>query len=169
LKLDKPVILGHISGVYGVKGWVRVFSETSEREGIIKYKNWFLSRDGINWESRKLINGRAQGKGVVVQLAGCDDRDVAATMIDLKIAIEQTDLPPTKEGEYYWSDLEGLVVSTIEGVELGSVSHLFETGANAVVVVKGDKERLIPYLMGQVIKKINLEENLMMVDWDPEF
>ena len=62
-----------------------------------------------------------------------------------------------------------------EGVKLGRVDHLIETGSNDVLIVKptpdsmDDKERLIPYLPDQVIKSVNLESGLLTVDWDPEF
>ena len=93
----------------------------------------------------------------------------------MDIAIESSLLPALGEGDFYWSQLEKLEVLTESGVKLGKVSHLIATGANDVLVVKGQegsvdrKERLIPYLPDQVIKDINLEEGTIRVDWDPEF
>ncbi len=90
----------------------------------------------------------AKAKGVIAKIQGCDDRDQAAALQDSKIAIRRAQLPALEAGEYYWTDLEGLRVETLDGVELGRVSYLFETGANDVVVVKGERERMIPYTLG---------------------
>ena len=79
-------------------------------------------------------------------------------------------MPAPKPGEYYWSDLEGLEVVTVEGVALGRVSHLVATGANDVLIVKGaERERLIPFLVGQYVTKVDLDADRLTVDWDPEF
>jgi 16S rRNA processing protein RimM len=103
-------------------------------------------------------------------LQGCDDRDAAAALMDTTVAIKREQLPQAQAGEYYWTDLQGLRVINLEGVELGTVSHLLETGANDVLVVKkGREERLIPFVQGQFVTRIDLEAGEMSVDWDPEF
>jgi 16S rRNA processing protein RimM len=163
------VILGRVSGLYGVRGWVKVHSDTDPRDNIVGYSPWYLNR-GKGWEVCELDGGRAHGKTVVVKLSGCEDRDAAAEWIGSVIAVRRDQLDDRLEaGEYYWTDLEGLEVVTVDGVALGRVDHLFETGANDVMVVKGDRERLVPYLWEQVVKEVNLEDRRMVVDWDPEF
>ncbi len=110
-----------------------------------------------------------QGKAIVARLDGINDRDQAAGLMGWDIFISPEQLPKAAEGEYYWSDLIGLHVETIEGVSLGVVDSLLETGANDVVIVHGERERVIPFLQGQTIIKIDLETGKMIVDWDPEF
>ena len=88
---------------------------------------------------------------------------------DIEIAIRRDQLAQTGENEFYWSHLQGLAVVTQEKIELGVVSHLFETGSNDVLVVKGERERLIPFILDQVIKQVDLEEGRILVDWDPDF
>ena len=85
------------------------------------------------------------------------------------VVIERAQLPPVETGEYYWADLEGLSVVTTQGVNLGVVDYLLETGANDVLVVKGDRERLIPFLRDQTIKSVDLTQSQIIVDWDPDF
>ncbi|MEN8179493.1 MAG: ribosome maturation factor RimM [Pseudomonadota bacterium] len=165
---SQMVVMGQISGLFGVKGWVKVYSYTEPREGILNYSPWFLKRNGA-WEAHELQSGHRQGKGVVVQLQGFDDRDQAAELIGCETAVQREQLPRLADNEYYWSDLQGLRVINLEGVELGKISHLFDTGANDVVVVKGDRERLIPYIWGQAIHSVDLDTGLMVVDWDPDF
>ncbi len=162
------VVLGRVSGLFGVNGWVRVFSHTEPREGISRYHPIFLKRQG-EWREFKIEAGRAQGAGVVLKFIGFDDRDQATTLIQSDIAVHRAQLPPPEPGEYYWADLEGLRVVTLEGVELGVVSHLLATGANDVLVVKGERERLLPFIKDRVVVEVNLEQRLMKVDWDPEF
>ena len=83
--------------------------------------------------------------------------------------MRRAQLPPPGPGEYYWADLQGLQVVTLEGVELGTVSSVFATGANDVIVVRGERERLLPFVQGQVVMEVNLEQRLLRVDWDPDF
>ena len=162
------VILGRISGLYGVKGWVKVYSETGPRKNILKYNPWYLKCHG-QWIAFELEQGKPHGKGIVVKLGGCDDRDQAAELLQTEIAVKREQLPKPRPGVYYWTDLVGLVVATTEGVELGSIDYLFETGSNDVIVVKGDRERLIPYIRDQVVVEVDLEGGRMTVDWDPDF
>lgn len=162
------VVLGRISGLYGIRGWVRVYSHTSPRKNILSYSPWYLHRAG-RWERFELKAGRVQGKGIVAQLEGCTDRDQAAELLQADIAVRREQLPKPGPDEFYWADLEGLEVQTTAGVTLGVVDRLFETGANDVVVVKGEREVLIPFLQPDVIRSIDLEAGLMVVDWDPDF
>ena len=136
--------LGRISGLYGVKGWLKVFSHTAPRENILAYSPWFLYRDG-QWEAYEIEAGRRHGKGVVARLG------------DLEA------------GEYYWTDLEGLEVVATDGTVLGIIDHLFETGANDVMVVKGDRERLVPFIRPGVVREVNFTTRRVVVDWDPDF
>ncbi|MDJ0805699.1 MAG: ribosome maturation factor RimM [Gammaproteobacteria bacterium] len=162
------IVMGRVSGLFGVSGWIKVFSHTEPREGILDYSPWYLKQQGV-WQAHEIEAGHRQGRGVVAQLRGYDDRDQVAELIGCDIAVQREQLPELQENEYYWSDLQGLQVVNLEGVELGKVSHLFETGANDVVVVKGDRERLIPYTWGQAIRRVDLAAGLMVVDWDADF
>jgi len=167
------VVLGRVAGVFGVRGWVKIFSHTEPRNNILTYSPWLIGPgsggEQDSWAEFRLLDGKPHGKGIIALLEGCDDRDQAALLVGCDIAIERRRLPRLEQNDYYWSDLEGLRVRTLEGVELGIVSHLFETGANDVMVVIGEKEHLIPYLWEQVVKQVDLEAGLMLVDWDPDF
>lgn len=165
---SKRVIVGRVSGLFGVQGWVKVFSHTAPRENIINYSPWQLKL-GSGWKELTVKAGRAQGRGLIAQLEGIADRDAAAALVGAEIAVCREQLPAAAEDEYYWADLEGLRVITRDGVELGIVSHLLATGANDVLVVRGERERLIPYIPGQVVVDVDLNAGTLRVDWDPEF
>jgi len=162
------VELGWIAGAHGVKGWVKVVSQTSPLDNIVSYEPWLIGKDGV-WTEYQLVSCRVQGKGLVAQLQGVSDRDLAQSLKGSSIAVPRERLPKAAKDEYYWLDLEGLEVKTTEGVSLGSVDHLFETGSNDVMMVRGDRDRLVPFIKEQVVKTVDLEQGLMVVDWDPDF
>ena len=166
---EKLVLLGRIVGVHGVRGELKLESYTEPRMQIFRYQPWLL-RSASGERTIDACQGRAQGKGLVVELPGIADRDAAAALAGAEIWVMRSVLPPPQPGEYYWSDLEGLEVVTVEGVSLGKVSHLVATGANDVLIVKDAKrERLIPFLIGQFVMKVDFEAASLTVDWDPEF
>jgi 16S rRNA processing protein RimM len=145
-----------------------VFSHTEPRQGIVDYDPLFLDFAG-EWRRFSTQAGRLQGKGVVLKFAGYDHREEATALLGRDIAVPREQLPDLEPDEYYWTDLLGLRVVTRQGVELGTVERLFETGANDVVVVAGERERLIPFLEDEVITEIDLKGGVMRVDWDPDF
>ena len=162
------ILVGEISGVFGLKGWVKIFSYTEPRENVLSYSAWQLRKNG-EIKSLKVKEGQRQGKNVVAHLEAVDDRDVAESLIGWEIYIERDQLPTLAQDEYYWADLVGLNVITKSGVELGVIDHLFETGANDVLVVSGDRERLIPFLMGLTVLEVDLDGKCLTVDGDPDF
>lgn len=166
---SQPFIeLGKISGVFGVTGWVKVFSWTDPREGIVEYSPWMVFHQG-QWSEMQVLAGQRQGKMVVAKLAGVEDRDQALLLNGAVIAVPGERLKKLNQGQYYWRQLEGLQVINASGVELGRVTHLMETGANDVLVVQGDRERLIPYTPGHAVQKVDLAAGIIHVDWDPDF
>lgn len=168
LDSSRYILVGRISGLYGVQGWVRVYSYTEPRDNILRYAPWYLQQNG-EWLVRKLIKGRVHGKGIVAVLENIDSRELAAQWIEHEIAVRCEQLPPADEGEYYWADLIGLDVITQQGAKLGQVERLLQTGANDVLVVQGERERLIPFVARSVIKQVDLTQRLLTVDWDPDF
>ncbi len=169
MSASELIHVGEITGVFGIKGWVKVYSLTEPRENILNYSPWILKK-GSETKQVKLTNGKRQGKSVVASIRGIADRNEAESFCGWEILIEKDQLPVTEDGVYYWADLVGLQVQTEQGENLGVVDYLIETGANDVLVVKDDKnERLIPFINEQVIKQIDLNDKLMVVDWDPDF
>jgi len=168
LSEQQHISVGKISGVFGIKGWVKVFSFTDPRENILTYSPWLLKK-GDETKTVNVVDGQLQGKTIVAQLTDINDRDQAASLMGWVIFITQDQLPKAAKGEYYWSELIGLNVETIDGVQLGVVDSLLETGANDVIIVQGERERVIPFLQGQTIINVDLDAGKIVVDWDPEF
>ncbi len=145
-----------------------MYSYTQPRENIVQYQPWHLKQGG-DWQPRQVAEGKRHGKGVVARLEDCVDRDQALHLMGNEIGIRRDQLPDTAPGEYYWGDLQGLEVVTEHGESLGTVDHLLETGANDVLVVKGDRERLIPFVLQQVVTRVDLDAGTIQVDWDKDF
>jgi len=165
------IVVGQVSSAFGVKGWLKINSFTDPVTNILQFNPWYLQvrQPEQSWKIVKVLNGRAHGKQVVVQLDGVNDRNQAELMRGIEIAIKRDQLPEIEDNEFYWIDLEGLKVVNREGVELGLVESLMETGANDVLVVRGDKERLIPFVMDEYVLDVDLDGGTIIVDWDPEF
>jgi len=164
---DELICVGHILGAQGLKGWVRVFSNTSPRENIVNYSPWKIEQ-GDEFKSLS-VSGRLQGKNVVARLDGVEDRNQAEALIGCRILIEAAQLPELENGEYYWSDLIGLRVETLQGETLGVVASMLETGAHDVMVLSGDRERLIPFVMEDIVREVDLEARCIVVDWLPDY
>ncbi len=189
------ILLGRITGVVGLKGWVKVHSDTRPRNNIVKYPLWWLMQSS-QWRQMKVVDGKPQGKTIVAKLEGIDTPESASALIGASIAIDRSAMPPTEHGEYYWADLTGMKVTTVDGNLIGSVQRLFETGANDVVVIaderdaaEGDKnstekgpeksagkgaskrsrEILVPWLVPDVITEVDMDNRTIVIDWDPDF
>ncbi|TGG95870.1 ribosome maturation factor RimM [Natronospirillum operosum] len=169
------ITLGKITSVYGVRGWVKVYSYTDPMDRILDYQEWLLSRNG---EQMKVVvdRGKSHGKGMIAHLQGVDDRNAAEALAGYEIAVPRSELPELPEGEYYWWQLEGMQVYTLKGVDLGRVSHLISAGsANDVLVVHSTRaddnqsERLIPWIWDEVIQAVDPDARRITVDWDPDF
>ena len=164
---DELICVGHVLGAQGIKGWLRVYSNTSPRGNIIDYSPWVMDLDG----ERKTVSveGRLQGKHVLARIEGCDDRNQAEALTGCRILIEPSQLPQLAEGDYYWSDLIGLEVESLQGESLGVVSSLLETGADDVLVIDGDRERLIPFVIGEIVHQVDTDAGRIVVDWQPDY
>lgn len=166
---ERYVTLGKISGVFGVQGWVKVFSHTRPIDNILKYSPWYLRRGG-EWQPYEVCDGKLQSKLLVARLEGVDDRDVARSLMGAEIAVRRSQLPQPAEGEHYHFDLIGLKVVNRDGVELGTVADIFETGAHDVLVVRGaEKEHLIPLVAGVHVRRIDEWRGRIEVDWQADY
>ena len=168
-KPQRLILLGRVTGAFGVRGDVKLESWTEPRAQIFRYQPWILrSANGVERELRG-AKGRDTGKHVVATLPGCDDRDAAEALRGTEILVPREALPPPAPGEYYWVDLEGLRVVTLEGVDLGEVSHLLSTGANDVLVAQAERERMIPFVQPDVVRSVDFDAGVVTVDWDADF
>ena len=159
--------MGRITVPYGVRGWINIQPDTEYIDSLFDYPVWWIQVDGV-WKEFSVEEAKVHGDHLVAKLEGVIDRDQAFKFKGKTIAVPREELPEPDEGEYYWSDLVGLEVENLQGEKFGRIDHLFETGANDVMVVKGEQERLIPFI-GQVVQQVDLAGMRMVVDWDADF
>jgi len=172
------VVMGRVVAPYGVFGWLKVLPDTEAIDGLFDYDTWWLGKDD-NWREMVVETAKIHNDVIVVKLEGIDDRDAAFACKGKQIAVPRAQLPEPEENEFYWSDLIGLQVKNLQGVDFGVIEDVFETGANDVLVVKNttvkdaaaketQQERLLPFI-ASVVLKVDLEAKTMLVDWDEDF
>lgn len=160
-------MMGRIAAPFGVKGWVKVQPFSEDPGTLMDYESWRVGRD----EQQTHYSVEAiqdHGKALVAKLVGIDDRDAAYALRGQEISVAKSDLPPPEENEFYWSDLIGLKVVNRQGVELGTVDSLMESGANDLLVVKGAREHLIPFVAA-FVGEVNVTAGTIEVDWGEDY
>jgi 16S rRNA processing protein RimM len=175
------VVMGRVVAPYGVYGWVKVKPDTEEIDGLFDYDTWWLGK-AQQWREMQVENAKVHVDVLLVKLAGVDDRDAAFALKGQQVAVPRTLLPElSSDDEYYWSDLIGLTVTNTQGVVLGVIADVFETGANDVIVVHAQpeavpeestknkqEEKLLPFI-ADVVLKVDLQNKSMLVEWDADF
>jgi|TARA_B110000263_G_C15254829_1_gene485956 16S rRNA processing protein RimM len=162
----KKILVGKISNPHGIKGWVKVISFTDPIENILSYKKWTIS-DNQTEKTYCLEDSRIQGNKIVIKLEGVNNRDDADLLKNLQIEVNRSDLPKLDENSYYWEDLVDFNVIDINGMHVGKVDSLFRTGSNDVLVIinKTKQRLLVPFIMVEVIKYVDLDKELISIDW----
>jgi 16S rRNA processing protein RimM len=188
------LVLGKIVGAWGVKGWLKVFSYTRQKNDIADYDHWYLrpKKQGLRKSASKANTERdsdlykvkvcrSQGQGIVAQLEGIENRDQAEALNGFELLVKTDQLPKLEQGEFYWHQLIGLSVVQVDdqnsgddaaAVVLGKVRSMLETGANDVLIIRADEQKediLIPYIKDDVVKKVDIEQGQIVVDWDPDY
>lgn len=166
-QLLKQIVVGKLGAPFGVKGWLKLYSYTNPKKNIFDYLPWQVSRHPQS--EVKELEYKKMGNHYIVKIPHYDTPEDSSTLTLSNISVFRSQLPELTDQEYYWSDLEGLSVYNREGVLLGIVQYLMDTGANDIVVVKGEREYLIPFIYDQFIIEVNLLEKKIIVDWDADF
>ena len=164
---EERIVIGEIIGVHGVRGWIKARSRARPEENIFRYNPWSLAVGGGTRRVRHR-RGRRQGKGLIAQLDGVTERAAAEALVGAEIGIARAQLPPLPPGSHYWHELLRLEVVNLAGRTLGRVAGLEETGANDVLVVEGERRRLIPWVRDVYIRRVDVAGGRIVVDWAAE-
>jgi 16S rRNA processing protein RimM len=165
------VVLGRVIAPFGVLGWVKLSPLGDDPTAWREMPALWLGRDpdGTEWRRYELEGLRPHGKGLVAKLRGVDDRAAAEAVDGSYFAVPREALPPPRDDEYYWADLIGLAVVNAQGVMLGTVAELIETGANDVLVVReGKTERLLPFI-AKVVNEVDVPNRIIRVEWEADW
>jgi len=168
---EQLVTMGRVVAPYGIKGWIKIQPFTQQPRDLLDYPKWQVGRENT-WQDWAVESAKVHGAVVVAQLAGMTDREQAAGLQGMRIAVLREDFPEPAADEIYWADLIGLKVVNVAGETLGKVSSVFETGANDVLVVEGgmegERERLLPYI-ASVIRQVDAASGTITVDWGADY
>ncbi len=166
---DDPVVIAQLGRPYGIKGWVWLQVFTRPDDNIQRYRDVYLRPRQGETRAARIEKFSVTPKGVAAKFASVDDRTAAEQLGKAEVVVGRDALPAAGPEEYYWRDLVGCEVVHRSGQALGTVRELMETGANDVLVVEGERERLIPFLPDDVILGVDLDARRITVDWDPDF
>ena len=131
----KMLVAGKITGVFGVKGWVKIHSYTEPQENFLQFGEWRLKRRGV-LEPIEFDAGKRHGKGLVAHIAGVDDRTQADSYRGLEVAVASAELPTLEQGEYYWHQLQGLRVWCVAGNDRKLLGALLLFGSTNRIVTR---------------------------------
>ncbi len=159
--------MGRIAAPFGIKGWVKVQAFSEDPGTLMDFASWRVGR-GTEYKHYPVEAIQDHSNTLVAKLAGIDDRDAAFALRGQEISVERSNLPPPAEDEFYWSDLIGLKAVNREGIVLGTVSSLMESGARDLLVVKGSREYLIPFAAA-FVGKVDVAGGRIEVDWGEDY
>lgn len=162
------LIVGSLGSSYGIHGWVKVTSFTDPAENILQYEELYFLMQG-QWEKAVLDGRKLHGNHVLLKLSHCETPEKAKTYTGTQIAIERSQLSTLEHNEYYWTDLENCRVYNKQGNDFGIVTHLINTGARDILVIRGERERLVPFIQGLFVLEVDINQKKIIVDWDAEF
>lgn len=173
------VEVGRIVDAWGVKGWIRVQPHAAQPRALFASKRWYLQPSagprGLLPALLRITQAREHGDQIVAGLRDVGDRRSAEALRGARIFVPRSSFPSVGEDEYYWVDLIGLQVVNRDGVDLGVVHGLIDTGAHAVLRVApagsadapGD-ERLIPFVAAYV-DVVDRDAGRITVDWGLDY
>jgi len=161
-----PVVLGRIGAPHGLAGWVKVHSFTEPLEGIVNYSPWELAR-GASLGRRAVLEWKRAGSGIAVRLEGVGTREEAQALTGAEVRVERSALAEPGPGEVYWHDLMGLEAFSLTGVPLGRVTGVLELPAHPVLVLRGERERLVP-LVPERLAGVDPAAGRLTLDWHPD-
>ncbi|CAD83693.1 16S rRNA processing protein [Candidatus Blochmanniella floridana] len=169
-----PIVIGRIKGAYGILGWVKILSFTEKIEDIFVYNPWFIFFRS-KWKVIKLEYWRLMNnKNYIVKFFNVSDRNHAMALSQHNLVVESIQFPKLyNKDEYYWKDIIGCKIMTINGKCLGRVISIIDTKAHDILVVRSEEygftkyvDCLIPFILKKIIKDVDLIKNIVVVDWE---
>jgi len=174
------VEVARVQGAWGIKGWFKILPYSACPQALFSCKRWFLLPPENAPKAAfagvallKIRQAREHAGAVIANAHEIGEREAAEALKGARIFVPRSSFPTPAEGEYYWVDLIGLDVVNRQGVALGRVTGLLETGAQQVLALGYEqdgqqRERLIPFVDAYV-DRVDLDARQIVADWQPDY
>lgn len=164
MKGEEYLPLGYITSPHGIKGHVLLKTYSGEGTSLLRGLFLYLNTSVKDNVALKIKDSKPYKNAFIVKFEGIDDRNSSEELVGAEVFIKRSDLPEPDENEYYWIDLIGCDVYTVDGEFIGKVDYLIGTGAVDVIVVKKDKKEFLYPLSENVVKHIDIVSKKIVVD-----
>lgn len=161
------MLLGRIIAPFGVQGWIKIQPYTAQPAGLEPYPAFWVGSEDSN-RQYEVEQVAVHGRSVLCQLRGFSTREQAASLKGLEIGVLRRELPENNPDEFYWADLLGLEVVNTDGTVFGTIAEMVDNGAQSVMVVKGERERMIPFV-SVYVREVSLGGRRVIVEWGADF
>jgi 16S rRNA processing protein RimM len=167
-------VVGHVTGAYGIKGWVRIRPYSPDAQALLNTRTWWLDKPQLR--DVDVMQSRLHVDEVVAQLMGVADREAAEGLKGAAVQIRRSHFPALDNNEFYWVDLIGLTVFNLQDELLGKVLELIDNGAHPILVVQSEaagsdgkfKQWLIPFVE-HFVPTVDMAAGRIVADWDKDF
>jgi 16S rRNA processing protein RimM len=172
---DDLVLVGHVTGAYGIQGWVRIKAYSTDADALLHATTWWLDKPELR--DVDMMHAKMHGDDVVAQLMGVADRNAAEALKGAVVQVRRSHFPALSNDEFYWVDLIGMEVENLRGEPLGTVGDLMDNGAHPILRVvapaadgaeNAQKELLIPFV-DQFVKTVDQAAKKIAVDWEADY
>lgn len=162
---DTCVVIGKIVGAHGIKGYVKIHCEAASFLIFAPGRSVLVRDPKGRSRVMEILDSRPQRKMLLLLLKGVFDRNAAEMLPGSDLLMEKSSLPELEPDTYYWADIAGMSVVSVDGQFVGTVSSLIETGSNDVYVIQTPDagEILIPAI-ASVVLEIDLNRKIMRVN-----
>lgn len=168
---DEPILVGTVARVHGLTGEVVVdsYTDAPERFAAGSVLDARLSAGAGEGARRRLrvTASRPFGDRLLVRFDGIGDRTAAEALRGTDLTIPRSETKPLPEGRHYRFELVGLRAKTGAGVPIGEVADVFTTGANDVIVVRGERGEILVPLLDGVIESVDTEGGFITMNPPP--
>ncbi|MQR00141.1 ribosome maturation factor RimM [Glaciimonas soli] len=185
------VMVGHITGAYGIVGWVRIKPYSPDADALLSAKKWWLGKPAQlggqvhphDLHDVEMMQAKHHSGDIVARLVGVAGREAAEALKGSVVHVRRSHFPALEDGEFYWLDLIGLAVENLQGEQLGIVTDMMDNGAHPIlritvpviaaaadmaVQAKAPAELLIPFV-DQFVKTVDQAAKKITVDWGLDY
>jgi 16S rRNA processing protein RimM len=152
------VVIGQVLRPFGVRGEMKIRPFTVMPDAFLNSSVLYLGET-----PHTVVHIRLHKGSVLVRLEGIDTPERVDDFRNILVSTREENLPPKEDDEYYWFELIGMQVTTVDGMDLGRITRITPTGANDVLHVEGDLGEVLLPMIEDVVLDVDVEKAAMKV------